>query len=107
MNELEQALLGRILHDLAHIKHQNERIMSQITEMRDAVEVSFAQVRTDLTAIQTAIAALVAQIAALQPDPADPTALDQVKADAAALATLADSVVPPVVPPALAADAKK
>jgi hypothetical protein len=76
-------------------------LMSAVTDFAAAVQANFAQ-------IQTGITALDAQIQAFNNSPgtlsaSDQAALNAILASSATLATAANSVVSPVVPPAPAA----
>jgi outer membrane murein-binding lipoprotein Lpp len=87
-----------------NLNNKLEQIMSQITDFAAKCQASLDKVSGDLDSITTDIAALNTLIQTLQNSPgtlgpADQAALDTIATNAAALATKADGVVPPVLPP--------
>lgn len=89
--------LEHLIGLVEHVLHNQEKLMSKVTD-------DFAAINASLASIQTGITNLDNQIQAFQNSPgtlsaADQASLDAIVASSAQLATAANAVVP-VVPPA-------
>ena len=81
-----------------------EKLMSQVTDFAAKVQTSLDKLSTDLDSVTTEIAALNTSIQTLQNSqgvlgPSDQAALDDIAAKSAALASKADALVVPPLPP--------
>jgi prophage DNA circulation protein len=87
---------------LLAIHQARDFIMSQISEFSDAVNASFATIRSGLTGLSGDVQHLKDEIAKLTPSPEDTALLDAIKVEAQTLAdniSALDAATSPPTPP--------